>query len=625
MLSIINNIKILCLDVVEKAKSGHPGAPLGMSHCLFILFTKYLNINSTEPDHFQRDRFILSNGHGCAILYVLLYFLGYDYDIEDLKNFRQIESKTPGHPEYNPKLGIDATTGPLGQGIANGVGQALSSKKLGLNNKIVVMCGDGCLMEGISYEATSLAGHLNLNNLILIYDDNEITIDGSTNLTFSENINMRFKSINWDTITISDGNNDLNSIDLSFKNLYEKQEKPTIIILKTKIGHESNLEGQSKSHGAPMGLDNVNDLKIKYGFNTDLNFEIKEETIKYFENIKKEKNINFYNNIISNYEIPTLNIAEIINNTDNLELEKESYATRELSSLYLKKLANLTRNIIIGSADLGSSNKTLIENENLTKDDFSKIYLNYGVREHAMVAIANGISTYGILPIVSTFLVFLSYCYGAVRLSALSKHKVLFVFTHDSFYVGEDGPTHQPIESLGLLRSLPNLYVFRPADANELIGCYHEALKYDGPSCMILSRQSLPMYKFTRKDLIKYGGYLAYESYNQTKVIIIATGSELSLAVEAARDFNIISVFSMPCLELFEKNKNDLHEMLFRQDILIISLEASLSKDFCYLSEYHYGMNNFGESAPAKDLKKKFKFTKEDLIKQIRKDYIIKN
>lgn len=624
MQNIINNIKILCLDIIEKAKSGHPGAPLGMSQCLFILFTKYLNISHIEPDHFQRDRFILSNGHGCAILYVLLYFLGYDYDIEDLKNFRQIESKTPGHPEYNPKLGIDATTGPLGQGIANGVGQALSSKKLGLNNKIVVMCGDGCLMEGISYEATSLAGHLNLNNLILIYDDNEITIDGSTNLTFSENIDMRFKSINWDTITISDGNNDLISIDLSFKNLYEKQEKPTIIILKTKIGHESKLEGQSKSHGAPMGLENVNDLKIKYGFNTDLNFEIKEETINYFENIKKQKNINFYKNIISNYEIPTLNITEIINNSDYLELKKESYATRELSSLYLKKLANLTRNIIIGSADLGSSNKTLIENENLTKYDFSKIYLNYGVREHAMVAIANGISTYGILPIVSTFLVFLSYCYGAVRLSALSKHKVLFVFTHDSFYVGEDGPTHQPIESLGLLRSLPNLYVFRPADANELIGCYHEALKYDGPSCMILSRQSLPMYKFTRKDLIKYGGYLAYESYNQTKVIIIATGSELSLAVEAARDFNIISVFSMPCFELFENNKSDLHEMLFRQDILIISLEASLSKDFCYLSEYHYGMSNFGESAPAKDLKKKFKFTKEDLIKQIRKDLVNK-
>ena len=619
MLSVINNIKILCLDVIEKAKSGHPGAPLGMSHCLFILFTKFLNIDPNQPDHFQRDRFILSNGHGCAILYVLLFLLGYDYNLDDLKNFRQLYSKTPGHPEYNPKLGIDASTGPLGQGIANGVGQAISSKKLGLKNKIVVMCGDGCLMEGISYESTSLAGHLNLNNLILIYDDNEITIDGSTSLSFSENIDMRFKSINWDVKLIENGNNNLELIENTFKDLYENQIKPTIIILKTKIAHESILEGKSKSHGAPLGTDNVNNLKIKYGFEINKDFVIKEETLKYFEEIKNNKINNFKNNIHKDFIIPEFNVNEIIQNIQDLELNKDSYATRELSGMFLKKLITESRNLIVGSADLASSNKTMIPNENITKDDFSKIYLNYGIREHAMVAIANGISTYGIYPIISTFLVFISYCYGAIRLSAINKHKILFILTHDSFYVGEDGPTHQPIECLTLLRNLPNLYVFRPADKNEVIGCYHEALKYDGPSCMILSRQSLPTYSITKKDMISYGGYILHPSEEQTRIIIVATGSEVSMALEIASEFNDICVFSMPCLELFKKQKNDYKNILYKSKVKIFGLEASTNRDFFDLVDHSYGIQQFGHSAPASELKKYFKFTKEDIIKEMEK------
>ena len=619
MLSIINNIKILCLDVVEKAKSGHPGAPLGMSHCLFILYTKFLNIDPTQPDHFQRDRFILSNGHGCAILYVLLFLLGYDYTLDDLKNFRQLHSKTPGHPEYNPKLGIDASTGPLGQGIANGVGQAISSKKLGLKNKIIVMCGDGCLMEGISYEATSLAGHLNLNNLILIYDDNEITIDGSTSLSFSENIDMRFKSINWDIKLISNGNSDLDLIETTFSDLYKNQEKPTIIILKTKIAHESTLEGKSKSHGAPMGTDNVNALKIKYEYEINKDFVIKDETLKYFEEVKNNKINHFKNNIHEDFIIPEFNIDEIINNVSDLQLNKDSIATRELSGMFLKKLVTQSRNLIIGSADLASSNKTMIPNENITKDDFSKIYLNYGIREHAMVAIANGISTYGIYPIISTFLVFISYCYGAIRLSAINKHKILFILTHDSFYVGEDGPTHQPIECLTLLRNIPNLYVFRPADKNEVVGCYHEALKYDGPSCMILSRQSLPTYNFTKKDMIHYGGYILYPSKEETQIIIVVTGSEVSLAMEIANEFNNVCVFSMPCLELFNQQKDDYKNILHKSKCMIFSIEASTNNDFFSFSDYSYGIDKFGYSAPASDLKKYFKFTKQDIIKEMEK------
>ena len=619
MLSVINNIKILCLDVVEKAKSGHPGAPLGISHCLFILFTKFLNIDPNQPDHFQRDRFILSNGHGCAILYVLLFLLGYDYSLDDLKNFRQLHSKTPGHPEYNPKLGIDASTGPLGQGIANGVGQAISSKKLGLKNKIVVMCGDGCLMEGISYESTSLAGHLNLNNLILIYDDNEITIDGSTTLSFSENIDMRFKSINWDVKLIDDGNTNLELIENTFKDLYENQDKPTIIILKTKIAHESILEGKSKSHGAPLGIDNVNTLKTKYGFEINKDFVVKDETLKYFEEVKNNKINNFKNNIHQDLIIPEFNVDEITNNIQDLELNKDSYATRELSGMFLKKLVTQSRNLIIGSADLAASNKTMIPNENITKDDFSKIYLNYGIREHAMVAIANGISTYGIYPIISTFLVFISYCYGAIRLSAINKHKILFILTHDSFYVGEDGPTHQPVECLTLLRNLPNLYVFRPADKNEVIGCYHEALKYNGPSCMILSRQSLPMYSFSKKNMVNYGGYILHHSKEETKIIILATGSEVSLAIEVANEFNNICVFSMPCLELFHQQKQDYKNILYKAKAKIFGLEASTNKDFFDLVDLSYGIKDFGESAPASDLKKYFKFTKEDIINEIKK------
>ena len=619
MNKIIHNLKVLCLDIIQKANSGHPGMALGVAECLFILFTKHLNINPNEPDHFQRDRFILSNGHGCAILYVLLYLLGYDYSLDDLMNFRQLYSKTPGHPEYNPKLGIDASTGPLGQGIANGVGQAISSKKLNLKNKIVVMCGDGYLMEGISYESTSLAGHLNLNNLILIYDDNKITIDGSTDLTFSEDIIMRFKSIKWNVIEIDNGNENLELIDNTFKTLFTLQERPTLIILKTKIAYGSVLEGKSKSHGAPLGEENIQIFKEKYGFDKEKYFEIMEETITHFKSVKNEKLNTFHTKNIKNYEIPKLDCQELIQNINDIEINKNAYATRELSGMFLKELAKQTRNIIIGSADLAASNKTMISNENITSSDFSKIYLNYGIREHAMVGIANGISTYGILPIVSTFLVFVSYCYGALRLSAINKHKVLFVFTHDSFYVGEDGPTHQPVECLSLLRSIPNLYVFRPADKNELIGCYHEALKYDGPSCMILSRQNLPMYDFTKKDKVCNGGYFVYKSSEKPDIVIIATGSELSMAIEVATNFKNANVFSVPCLELFDKQSDEYKHTLNINGAKIISIEANGIKDFCKYTNYSIGIEDFGHSSPANDLKKHFKFTKDDIIEIIMK------
>lgn len=620
-LPVINNLKTLSVDMVEKANSGHPGMPLGVCQCLFILFTRYLNINSEFPDHFQRDRFILSNGHGCAILYVLLHLLGYDYSIDDLKSFRQLHSKTPGHPEYNPMLGIDASTGPLGQGIANGVGQAIASKKLGLNNRIVVMCGDGCLMEGISYEATSLAGHLKLDNLLLIYDDNKITIDGSTELSFSEDVKKRFEAIGWDTYVIENGNTDLNAIDEALKFNFRNKlddKKPTIIILKTKIGHESLLEGQSKSHGAPLGSEAVHDLKEKLGLDPEKSFEVKPETISYFEKVKEFKKETFSERMISDIVPSKLDVENIIKNIQSLDLKKDTYATRELSGLYLNEMIKHSSNIIIGSADLGSSNKTLIKNENIHKDDFTKLYLNYGIREHAMVGIANGISTYGILPVVSTFLVFLSYCYGALRLSALAKHKVLFVFTHDSFYVGEDGPTHQPIECLTLLRSIPNLLVFRPADHNEIIGCYRKALCYDGPSCMILSRQSLPMFSTTSSKKVKNGGYFIREAKN-SKVILVATGSELSLAMEVANECSNVSVFSMPCLELFEQQSEEYQNILFGSEQRIFTIEASINKDFLHMCHGSFGVKKFGESSPAGDLKKYFKFTKEDVLLQLQK------
>jgi transketolase len=574
-----------------------------------------MNFNPEVPLWNERDRFILSNGHGCALLYSMLFLLGYNYSLEDLQNFRQLHSKTPGHPEYNKSMGIEISTGPLGQGIANGVGMAIASKKLGINNNIYVMCGDGCLMEGISYEATSLAGHLQLNNLIILYDDNKITIDGSTELTFTENTKDRFRALNWNVLEVADGDTD--TIDIYNKLLIAKssKDKPTIIFVNTTIGFGSLLAGKSSSHGAPLGIENTKQLKKYFNFDENKTFFVDYDVKEYFNNLTIDK-IKYYNEYIQfNKSIKiNNNYNEIINNLQNIKNSEKNYATRESSGLCLNILENNLDNIIIGSADLGESNKTLVKTYIFDKDNFNGKYLHYGIREHAMCSIANGISTYGVVPIVSTFLVFITYCLASIRMASLSKHKVIYIFTHDSIFLGEDGPTHQPIESLTILRSIPNLQTIRPCDTNEVSGAYQMALEYDGPCALILSRQVLPNIKSSNSEFIKNGAYIIYELSEKLDLIVIATGSEVSLALDTIKYIEKkykknIRLVSMPCTQLFDNQDNTYKEYILPKNIIKISIEAGSTLGWYKYADYVYGIDRFGESGKINDLKEEFGMT----------------
>lgn len=618
--TIINTLRCLSVDMIEKSNSGHPGMPLGCAPMMFVLWCKIMNYNPDCPLWYERDRFILSNGHGCALLYSMLHLLGYNYSLDDLQNFRQIHSKTPGHPEYNKLLGIEISTGPLGQGIANGVGMAIASKKMGLQNNIYVMCGDGCLMEGISYEAASLAGHLGLNNLIVLYDDNGITIDGKTDITFTEDTRGRFIALNWNVLEVSDGDTDIEDIHEKLLLAKKSIDKPTILFVKTTIGYGSLVAGKNSSHGAPLGENSTKLLKEFLGFDSNKKFVIDDDVKEYFLNlkIKKKKFYNEYrseNNIGTNIEYSDIAISDIykFRNTE------KSYATRDSSSFILKQIVKNIPSMIVGSADLAESNKTLVSNECIQKNNFKPQYINYGIREHAMASIANGISTYGIIPVISTFLVFITYCLAPIRMAALSRHKVIYIFTHDSVFIGEDGPTHQPVESLTILRSIPNLLTIRPCDVNEVAGAYQKALEYDGPTALILSRQVLPNIENSCIDKMKKGGYIVYEPINNTKInlIIIATGSEVSLAVELAKKMGNIRVVSMPCCELF-----DLQDIFYKEEILPknikkMSLEAGSTLGWYKYADYPFGINKFGESAKISDLKIQFGFDLENLEKFI--------
>ena len=603
---IINTLRILSIDMINSANSGHPGMPLGCAPTLYVLFCKIMNYDPTRPTLFNRDRFVLSNGHGCTLLYSLLHLLGYNYTLDDLKKYRQINSITHGHPEYNPHLGIEVTTGPLGQGIANGVGMAIASKKLNLNNKIYVMCGDGCLMEGISYEACSLAGHLELNNLVLLYDDNGITIDGKTDITFTENIKKRFKAQNWNILEVLNGDNDID--DIYNKLMMTKYiDKPTIILIKTTIGYGSLKSGTSACHGSPLGINGTIELKKKFGFDPNKTFFVDDDVKKYFDHLilqLKSNENNIYNHQNIDYDL-------LFN---DLTISDKPHATRDLSNYCLNHLINKLDNIIVGSADLAESTKTLINSNFISKKDFSGKYLHYGIREHAMCGIANGISTYNILPIVSTFLVFINYCLASIRLSALSKHKVIYVLTHDSVFLGEDGPTHQPIESLTILRSIPNLLVFRPCNLNELCYSYKNALLHNGPSCLILTRQPIPNI-ISNRNLTNTGAYIIYDVFDP-ELILVTTGSEVSLAIEVAKKNGYTRVVSMYSMELFEKQEK---ENILPENIIKISIEAGLTTNWYKYVDYTYGINQFGISGKINDIIDYYKFNVQDIIEFIQR------
>ena len=612
---IINTLRTLSIDMINKANSGHPGMAIGCAPMMYILWCKIMNFNPEVPNWSQRDRFILSNGHGCALLYSMLHLLGYNYSIDDLKNFRQIGSKTPGHPEFDIEHGIETSTGPLGQGFANGVGMAIAAKKQKLNNTIYVMCGDGCLMEGVSYESASLAGHLELNNLIVLYDDNNITIDGNTNITFTENTRQRFEACNWEIFDVEDGNNDIGTIEekiLGAKN----SNKPAIIFVKTTIGYGTSLANSSACHGAPLGEEKTKELKQFLNCDENKTFHIEEDVLDYFKQLKQKK-IEHYN---SCDKIPNIenNFEHAFNSLDLIKDEEKNYATRQSSGIVLKKLGELLPNLLVGSADLAESNKTMINKEYITKDNFDSNYINYGIREHAMCSIANGLSTFGILPVVSTFLIFITYCLAPIRMAALSNHKVLFVLTHDSVFLGEDGPTHQPIESLTILRSIPNLLVIRPCDTTEVCGAYKIALEHNGPSVLILSRQTLPNIEKSNIENIKYGAYIVYEPETTINKIIIATGSEVSLAIDVAKELNNVRVVSMPCCELFDLQNNDYKEQILPKEIQKISLEAGATIGWYKYANYVYGIDTFGNSGNINDLKTHFGFEKDKLIKYLK-------
>jgi transketolase len=618
---IINTMRLLSVDMVDKANSGHPGMPLGCAPMMFVLWCKIMNFNPENPLWEYRDRFVLSNGHGCALLYSMLFLLGYNYSLDDLKNFRQIHSKTPGHPEYNKELGIEISTGPLGQGIANGVGMAIASKKKQLNNNIYVMCGDGCLMEGVSYEAASLAGHLGLNNLVVLYDDNGITIDGKTDITFTEDTRTRFIALNWNVLEVQNGDTNIDDIYEKIMIAKKSLDKPKIIFIKTTIGYGSIAAGKSSVHGAPLGQTNTQTLKEYFGFNKTQSFFVDTDVQTYFDELKKHK-VLFYNDFNANNNATRTanNISNTINEIDRIKNQEKDYATRESSNIVLKKIAELLPDIIIGSADLAESNKTMVTNTNINKNDFTPKYLHYGIREHAMCSIANGISSYDIIPVVSTFLVFITYCLAPIRMAALSKHRVIYVLTHDSVFLGEDGPTHQPVESMTILRSIPNLLTIRPCDVNEVSGAYQIALDYNGPSAIILSRQTLPNIESTCSLKMKKGAYIAYETNIDEKLelIIIATGSEVHLAIDVAKKIGNTRVVSMPCCELFDQQDSFYKEEILPKNITKMSLEAGSTLGWYKYADYTYGIDQFGESGKITDIKNHFGFSLDKIIEFIK-------
>ena len=644
-----NAIRFLSIDAVEKANSGHPGMPMGMADVATVLFKNFLKFNPKNPDWINRDRFVLSAGHGSMLLYSLLYLTGYSsVSLKDIKNFRQLDSICAGHPEFHPGTGIETTTGPLGQGIANAVGFAIGEEilkdrfgKKVFDHKTYVLAGDGCLMEGISHEALSLAGHLRLKNLVMLFDNNSISIDGPTSLAVSDNYKQRFNSYGWDYIEI-DGHDEKKI----FKALKKVQiaKKPTVISCKTKIGFGSpNKSGSEKAHGSPLGENEVRLVRKKLKWRHEP-FVIPKNIIEEWRKIgkkgqiKEEKWKKIYNKKKSRIEKTfSTNFSDIFRQEKQNAIKKlEPLATRKSSEKILTAL-NAKKNMIIGgSADLAGSNNTKTKNhKTISRYNFKGNYIHYGVREHAMCGIMNGLSLHSkFIPYGGTFLIFSDYCKPAIRLSALMKLNVVYVMTHDSIGLGEDGPTHQPVEQLSGLRSIPNLNVFRPADTTETIECWELALKnLDTPSILALSRQNLSQVRksYENENKCSLGAYEVYRSNEKVDLTIFASGSEVNLAIEVSHKLatqNIYSkVISVPCQEIFFKQKENYKNKILKETNYKISIEAGRSdtwSKFIGNNGMSFGVENFGKSAPYKDIFKDFKLTAVEISNKT-KNIINKN
>lgn len=639
---LANAVRFLSIDAVQKANSGHPGMPMGMADVCTVLFRYFLKFNPQNPNWINRDRFVLSAGHGSMLLYSLLYLTGYkSVSLQDIKNFRQMDSICAGHPEYEKGTGIETTTGPLGQGIANAVGFAISEEILkarkGKNifdHKTYVVAGDGCLMEGISHEAFSLAGHLQLKNLIVFFDNNSISIDGPTSLAVSDNYKKRIESYGWDYINI-DGHNEKQIFNAIKKAQHAK--KPTVIACKTIIGFGSpNKSGKSSVHGSPLGEEEIQLVRKKLNWGHQP-FSIPSSILEAWRNIGKKglqeeerwkKKNKLKNNSLSNLK----KLSSIITKAKkNAAQNDKPIATRKSSEDILTLLTNGIPELIGGSADLAGSNNTKTKNQlAIQSGDFKGSYIHYGVREHAMAAIMNGIALHdNLIPYGGTFLIFSDYCKPAIRLSALMKQRVIYVMTHDSIGLGEDGPTHQPIEQLAGLRAIPNLNVFRPADTTETIECWQLAIEQKNtPSVLSLTRQNLTPIrkKYIKENKCSYGAYEVFRTNNKIHLTILASGSEVEIAIEASKKLQqekiYSKVISVPCQELFELQNKKYKQKILGETKVKISLEAASTLGWKKLTGnegMEIGINSFGKSAPYKKIYEHFQITSNNVIQQAKK------
>ena len=646
----VSTIRVLCADMVEKANSGHPGLPLGAASMAYVVWSKVMNHSGKHQDWVNRDRFILSGGHGSSLLYSLLHLYEYGLTMDDLKEFRQLNSKTPGHPEYGHTKGVEATTGPLGAGMAMAVGMAIAQKHLGaifnqpyypiIDHYTYVLGGDGCLMEGISSEAFSLAGTLKLDKLIVLYDSNNISIEGSTDITFREDVQARMRAFGFNTYTVNDGD-DIDEIYHVIDDAKKTSKKPIFIEVKTLIGKGCpDKEGKPSAHGEPLGVENVRALKKALGFDENEQFVVNDDVYHHIQEQQKKASLVYeaWQVMFDDYgkEFPEKKILwnqyfevdyqEVLDASDDFwKFNKDPEATRNVSGMLMNKIKDMFPNFIGGAADLAPSTKTYLHGAgDFSCDNYAGRNLHYGVREIAMAAIGNGIVLHGGLKtFVSTFFVFSDYIKPMARLSSLMEVPLTYVLTHDSIGVGEDGPTHEPIEQLTMLRAMPNFNVFRPCDAMETnVGWYLALTAKKTPTALVLSRQNLPQIEGSSKEALK-GGYIIADCKGKPDIILMASGSEVSLAIEAKQrlEDKAIRVVSMPCMDLFMEQSKEYQEMILPKDVekrIAIEAGSSLSwGQFVGIKGIYITMDGFGASAPANKLFEKYGFTVDHVIENV--------
>jgi transketolase len=639
---IVDQIRCLGIDMIDAARSGHPGIVLGAAPIIYTLYAHYLKFNPNNPTYFNRDRFVMSAGHGSALLYATLHMAGFDLSLDDLKSFRQIDSKTPGHPEYGVTPGVDMTTGPLGQGLATAVGMAMAEANLRTRYKIVdhytyCLCGDGDLMEGVSYEAISLAGTHKLNKLIVLYDSNDICLDGKVAQSYLEDTSLRFIAMGWNVITVTDGES-IEQISKAIEEAHACTDKPTLIEIKTIIGKHSALQGTSAVHGAPLTKEDITDIKEKLKVR-DIPFAVSQNVIddfRYLINTRCENEETSFNEKFESLsEKEKQELSYFMNENKSILLkeliyepptDKNEEAVRITSSKLLNAIVPNFPYIIGGSADLFGANKTYIKDGGIfSPEDYLGKNIYFGVREHAMGAILNGLALHGFRPYGSTFLSFSDYLKPAIRMACMMNLPVTYIFTHDSISVGEDGPTHQPVEQLLSLRTMPNLDVFRPADTNEVIGTYKAVLeKTTGPAAICLSRNTLPILETAKANEVERGGYVIYDSIKKPQGIIISSGEEVSISIEVAKRLRTkgldVRVVSMPNLGRFLKQDDDYIESVIPVEVRKIVVEAASSYSWhglIFNSKYLITLDKFGASGKKDDVHKKYGFDVESLEQKI--------